>query len=119
MTQPAEALGVDHQQAFYQEVGRRIRDARKRHTPPLTQEGLASLVSLTRTSITNIEKGRQKLLLHTLADIARAIHLSPSELLPNVDGRADRHLDDVLKHQSSDEKAWIRAAVTAAQKGEK
>ncbi len=54
--------------AFYEEVGRRIRDARLARKPKLTRQGLAELVSLTRTSITNVEKGRQNFLLHTLAE---------------------------------------------------
>ena len=48
----------------------------------VTQEGLAKLVGLTRTSLTNIEKGRQKILLHTFADLAAALRVAPAELLP-------------------------------------
>lgn len=106
----------DHQ-SFYQEVGRRIRDARKRRKPPLTQEGLAELVSLTRTSITNVEKGRQKFLLHTLADIAAALQVDPASLLPPSDGESARRLDEALKNRPRAEKEWIKTAVSAAQKG--
>jgi len=38
----------------------------------LSQDALASAVGLTRSSISNIEKGRQKPLLHTLIDISEA-----------------------------------------------
>ncbi len=48
----------------------------------VTQENLAKLVGLTRTSLTNIEKGRQKILLHTFADLASALGVRPAELLP-------------------------------------
>ena len=109
--------GVDNHKAFYEEVGRRIREARKRRKPALTQEGLAGLVSLTRTSITNVEKGRQKFLLHTLTDIAAALHVDPASLLPQSAAGAERQLDEALKNQSKSEKDWIRSAVNAAQQG--
>ena len=67
---------------FYLAVGRRVRKARRARS--LTQEVLASLVSLTRTSITNIEKGRQKILLHTLADLAKALQVEYVALLPEI-----------------------------------
>ena len=106
------------QRAFYEEVGRRIRDARKQRKPPLTQEALAKLVSLTRTSITNAEKGRQKLLLHTLTDIATALQVEPASLLPQRKTGLDRQLEDALKNRPRAEKEWIKSTVFAAQKGE-
>jgi transcriptional regulator with XRE-family HTH domain len=105
------------QRPFYEEVGRRIREARLRRKPKLTQQDLAGLVSLTRTSITNVEKGRQKFLLHTLVDIARALQIDPASLLPESNAGAERHLDDALKHRPRSEKEWIKSAVSAAQKG--
>lgn len=69
-----------NRQSFYAEVGRRLYRARRR--AGLTQEGLAELVGLSRTSITNIEKGRQKLLLHTLGDLAKVLNVEASALLP-------------------------------------
>lgn len=110
---------MNNHQPFYQEVGRKIREARMRRKPKLTQQGLADLVSLTRTSITNVEKGRQKFLLHTLADIAKALEVDPASLLPEADAQADRHLDDALKHRPRSEKEWIKSAVSAAQRGRK
>src|SRR5437879_2601330 len=58
----------DHS-TFYKQVGEKIRSRRGKK---LSQEALASAVGLTRTSISNIEKGRQRLLLHTLVDVADA-----------------------------------------------
>jgi len=68
--------------AIYGSVGARIRDERERRN--LSQEMLADRVGLTRTSITNIEKGRQKVLLHTLLEIARVLNLKPTRLLPDI-----------------------------------
>lgn len=39
-------------------------------------------VGMQRASISNIEKGRQRILIHTLTDIARALNTEPSKLLP-------------------------------------
>jgi len=111
------ATGVDDHKAFYEEVGRRIRDARKRRNPKLTQQGLAELVSLTRTSITNVERGRQKFLLHTLADLAKALQVEPASLLPRLEGEPERNLEDALKDRPRSEKEWIKSAVNAAREG--
>jgi transcriptional regulator with XRE-family HTH domain len=97
------------QQAFYAEVGRRIRQTREERG--LTQEALAELVSLTRTSITNIEKGRQKILAHTLVDLATALRVAPATLLPESNTTADSELDELLKERSRAEQDWIKAAI--------
>jgi transcriptional regulator with XRE-family HTH domain len=79
--------------SIYAETGRRIRDYRK--TRGVSQGRLAALVGLSRTSITNIERGRQKILLHTLAEIANALGVEAHELLPkraSIPSELDRHL---------------------------
>ena len=53
---------------------------RKRH---MSQETLADSLGLTRTSVTNIEKGRQPIQLHSLYLIARALKVEVKELLPS------------------------------------
>jgi transcriptional regulator with XRE-family HTH domain len=68
------------QEGFYSEVGRRVREARQR--VGLTQDALAARVSLSQTSVTNIEKGRQKVLLPTLCGLAAALGVPPEMLLP-------------------------------------
>jgi transcriptional regulator with XRE-family HTH domain len=69
---------------FNEELGRRIRTAR---TGKLTQEKLGKLVGLSRTAITNIECGRQRLLVDQLVDIAAAIGVTTESLLPTKAGR--------------------------------
>ena len=66
---------------FYKDVGALIREARKK-AKDISQESLATSVGLTRTSLTNIEKGRQKVLLHTFVEIAAAIGANAVDLLP-------------------------------------
>jgi transcriptional regulator with XRE-family HTH domain len=48
----------------------------------LTQEALAKRLGLSRTSVTNIERGTQHIPIHVLFDLARALGVGPAELLP-------------------------------------
>jgi DNA-binding XRE family transcriptional regulator len=76
----------------------------------MTQDSLAKSVSLTRTSITNIEKGRQKILLHTLADIAAALSVNPADLIPVPDEQSLR-FDRMLKNLPATEQNWVKSAL--------
>lgn len=100
-------------QAFYRELGRRIREAREKSH--LTQEALAVKVSLTRTSVTNIEKGRQQLLVHTLVEISKALNVAPESLLPELQSLTEEW-DDLLKTESPQAQEWIQAVVDTAGK---
>src|ERR1700710_3129159 len=66
-------------QRVYRALGERIRNERLKRN--ITQDELASRVGLTRTSITNVEKGRQRLLVHTLVQIADSLGTQPASLL--------------------------------------
>lgn len=98
--------------AFYREVGQNVR--MKREQLGLTQEALASQVALKRTSITNIEKGRQRLLLHTFVDIAQALSVEPALLLPAVIGGSKERLDAKLKEYSSSQQDWIKTTLESS-----
>jgi transcriptional regulator with XRE-family HTH domain len=65
---------------FYAAVGQKISQIRQ--GKEITQEALAAEISVTRTSIVNIERGKQQILLHTLIRIAKALNVDPHELLP-------------------------------------
>lgn len=66
-------------QLVYEDLGRNIRRARL--LAGLTQEQLGRAVGLTRTSVNNIEHGRQKVLVHTLLELASACGVTPDALL--------------------------------------
>jgi transcriptional regulator with XRE-family HTH domain len=66
---------------LYKQFGRRLRDLRE--AAGLTQDQVAERVKLKRTSITNIERGRQHIALHQLYLLAAAVGKSPTELLPD------------------------------------
>jgi DNA-binding XRE family transcriptional regulator len=67
---------------LYVKAGRCLRSARE--AAGRTQVEVASAVGLTRTSLTNIEKGRQKLLLHTFVEIAVFLGRNGPGLLTEV-----------------------------------
>lgn len=69
---------------FYNHIGKNIKTIR--NSKNLRQEDLANMVGLSRTSIVNIEKGRQKLLLHTLVDIANALSTDIMSILSPAKG---------------------------------
>jgi transcriptional regulator with XRE-family HTH domain len=68
-------------EVFYRDFGRLLSNARRERG--LSQERLGDRVSLSRTSIVNIEKGRQRIPLHLLVDIADALGVTPLSLLPD------------------------------------
>lgn len=67
---------------FYIALGARIRDARIGAN--LTQDGLGQVLSLSRSSIANIEKGRQHPQIHTLCNIAKILRIDVEKLLPST-----------------------------------
>lgn len=68
------------QGAFYAALGARLGDARRRAR--ITQDQLAHVIGLSRTSVTNIENGRQPVQIHLLVRIAGAVGSSVQKLLP-------------------------------------
>lgn len=66
---------------FYAEFGAKLRLARE--NAGLTQKELAERVELPRTSVTNIEHGRQRIALHQLVQLASALGTEPLDLLPD------------------------------------
>lgn len=65
---------------YRQEIGLLIKKAREKKGIP--QGRLASCIGLTRTSINNIEHGRQRIMLDTLLMISDILNVSVNDLLP-------------------------------------
>ena len=65
---------------LYNLIGTNIKQHRRK--ADMTQEQLADAVGVLRTSITNIEAGRQKLPLHVLYEICFALGVEISTILP-------------------------------------
>lgn len=65
---------------IYAAVGTLIR--LRRDSIGMTQSTLAARAGVSRTSIANIERGGQAMLVHQLLNIARALKVQPVSLLP-------------------------------------
>lgn len=65
---------------IYLTIGRNVR--RERQRLKLKQDEVADRIGMLRTSIANIEAGRQRVPLHTLCDLASALDVQPGRLLP-------------------------------------
>jgi transcriptional regulator with XRE-family HTH domain len=63
---------------------KRLREAERRPSGKLTQSALAKEVGLERTSITNIERGNQKVPLHVLYRICEVLQVPVTDLLPTL-----------------------------------
>ena len=86
---------------FYREFGDRLRAAR--NARGASQGDIAAGVGLSRTSVANIERGRQRLSLHLLLEFARALEVDPCDLLPpshpEPDVKPDRHIRELPTDQ--------------------
>lgn len=67
---------------FYTDIGRSIRDLRNK--VGMTQEQLGRLLSppTTRVSVANIEGGNQRILAHTLVQLAAVLNVEVADILP-------------------------------------
>jgi transcriptional regulator with XRE-family HTH domain len=80
--QSALAVTTDSEKAFYSAFGRMLSEIRRKKR--ISQGMLADELGLSRTSITNIEKGRQPVQLYSLYVIARLLGTDVKELLPSA-----------------------------------
>ena len=101
---------------FYEILGRRIKSQRTKQR--LTQEQLGSRLTpaMTRASIANIETGKQRVLAHTLIELAEALDVRLLDLVPNTTqkpptaARKDLAAELVSKADMSPRKATALAA---------
>jgi transcriptional regulator with XRE-family HTH domain len=80
-------------QPFYRELGRNIRERRTKKG--MTQEELGQLLDpqVTRASIANIETGAQRVLAHTVAQLAYHLEMSVSDLLAPAEAETTDHAE--------------------------
>jgi len=97
---------------LFQFVGTRIRALR--NSKAMRQDFLATRVGLSRTSVTNIEKGRQKILLDQLYAFAQALEVEPTSLLPSMEelmntGRGASTIQG--SSMSEKELTWVKSVI--------
>ena len=91
----------DNEQAYYERLGALIRQRRKNRR--LTQVGLAELWGLNRTTVVNIERGRQRVSVFQLVVLADHLGCTPRELIPKLD--EEHHLSEELRDKAPDDLA--------------
>lgn len=69
---------------LYDVIGARLRDARERKRPRVTQEDLARSIGLERSSISNIESGKQRAPLHIIYRICELLGVDIAEVFPRL-----------------------------------
>ena len=74
---------------LYEWVAARIRE--RRTVLGLTQAHLAALAGIGRSSLANIETGRQAILLHDVLALARSLDVKLDELLPPTSTERENH----------------------------
>ena len=100
---------------FYQRFGQNLRQARR--AGGLSQVDLAMAIDLTRTSISNIEQGRQRVLLHTFAKMLHVLNLQPEDLIPAARNRSEL-LDAELNSLGRDELDFVKRGIGQFKKGD-
>ena len=95
---------------FYRGLGRQLAAARK--AARMTQDALARALDLSRTSITNVEKGRQPIQVHLLVDAARILGVTVQQLLPTEPDDADAKMRDLPATYSAAIRTWISELIT-------
>ena len=70
---------------FVRQFGASVRSIREARG--ISQEALADAAGLHRTHVSLIERGLRSVRLDTVAQLARALGVQPSELMPSIDLR--------------------------------
>lgn len=70
------------EQWVYEEIGKRILELRRQRPRKLSQQALADAVGISRASVVNVERGRHRVQIHVLYEIARVLGVEPRDLLP-------------------------------------
>lgn len=106
---------------IYKIIGQRVSEARR--TKEMSQHSLGNQADLTRSTIANIESGRQRIFLHNLSRIADALEIPLPRLLESSSwkhpGGKERDRKTALANLrrkrpdlSKSEVAWITKIVT-------
>jgi len=76
---------------IYRYIGKELATARK-YKRNITQDDMAKLLNLTRTSISNIERGRQKASLGLIYLYCSIVGKKITEVLPSLDDVLEREI---------------------------
>ena len=90
-------------EALYEALGSNIQGARVRVKLTQAQLGMSLVPPSTRASIANIEHGKQRVLVHTLVQLANVLETGVEKLLPSEKPKTDpatqSDVEDELKRK--------------------
>lgn len=97
---------------LYDLVGRRIRALRDEKVPQWTQEELANRTAgaISRSTLANMEIGRQRISIHQLFAVADALGVEPQDLLPSPH-EVDSALADSLDSVEAEDRAFVEGVL--------
>lgn len=101
---------LDGKSDFDRALGERIREARER--VGIKQDQLGRAVGLSRTSITNIERGRQGVQAHLLVRLAEVLGRLPAELLPRP--TAEPSIPEKMRELEPSKREWAERVMRSA-----
>jgi len=106
---------MNEEKTFYIELGKKIAEARRRSR--ITQQELGRLVGLSRTSVTNIEKGRQPVLVHMLVRISEALNINAVTLLSasKPQNEQPKGVSKSLNKYNKSVQQWVNSIMTSQQ----
>ena len=95
---------------FYRRFGDQV--AQLRRGQRLTQARLAAATSISRSSIANIEKGRQLVGVHLLVKLARTLGVPVGDLIPlDVETPSSVHAEQKLAELPENQRAWVMKVI--------
>lgn len=98
---------------FYREFGKKL--SQLRGAAKITQAALAQAVGLSRTSIVNIEKGRQPVPIDLAVRLATCLDKSLVDLIPGiVPSPSIKDIASELKKVSAGARPWVERVITGS-----
>ena len=105
------------QSRFYAVLGQRIHAARK--SARVSQESLAISIGMSRSSVANIETGRQPVYIHALVRIAEQLGKSLSDLVPFAEPKPEIYAHErQLSHLGLGQREWVDSVIRRVAPGE-
>ena len=118
-------MTVAEQSNLYRLIGVKIR--RLRLDASFSQEELGAEVNLSRSSVVNIEKGRQHPPLHVIWNFADALDVDPADLIParheirsptNINRELEREVSSALEDGDEEAVRQIAEFIQASRSGD-
>jgi DNA-binding XRE family transcriptional regulator len=96
---------------FYREFGSKL--AEVRNSAHITQQALGDAIGLSRTSITNIEKGRQPVQFHLAVKIAKVLGVQLDSLV-TATSPVTRIQNKKLERLQPEQRRWVERIIAGA-----